>query len=239
MLSGAADGDPGPCTAEESVRRAGRGTGPPPPGRVGLTWAGCNVAATPVGYHLPGNAGPAREEEDVRRSPPGSVQRATWSDASNGEGMMGDDMRDLYQRAVESFGARVHAVGDDQWHLPPPCTEWAVHTLVNPLVYEMRWSVPLFAGGTIAEVGARFEGDLLGDDPNGAWDAAAEQAVTVVRDDGVMERTVHLSFGDVPAQEYAQQLHADLLIHGWDLARATGGGDRLDPGLGQACASGV
>ena len=78
---------------------------------------------------------------------------------------MSDDMRERYQRAVEAFGARVHAVGDDQWHLPTPCTEWDVHALVNHLVYEMRWSVPLFAGGTIAEVGDRFEGDLLGDDP--------------------------------------------------------------------------
>jgi uncharacterized protein (TIGR03086 family) len=151
--------------------------------------------------------------------------------------MMGDDMRNLYQRAVESFGARVHAVGDDQWHLPTPCTEWDVHALINHLVYEMRWSVPLFAGGTIAEVGDRFEGDLLGDDPKGAWNAAAEQAVTAVRDDGVMERTVHLSFGDVPGREYAQQLHADLLIHGWDLARAIGGDERLDSELVHACAT--
>jgi uncharacterized protein (TIGR03086 family) len=150
--------------------------------------------------------------------------------------MMSDDMRELYQRAVGEFGARVHAVGDDQWHLPTPCTEWDVRTLVNHLVYEMRWSVPLFAGRTIAEVGDRFEGDLLGDDPSGVWDDAAGEAVTAIRTDGVLERTVHLSFGDVPGQEYAQQLHADLLIHGWDLARATGGDEALDPDLVQACA---
>ena len=58
-----------------------------------------------------------------------------------------------------------------------------------------------------------------------------------MRADGVLERMVHLSFGDVPGQEYAQQLHADLLIHGWDLARATGGDEGLDPELVQACAS--
>jgi uncharacterized protein (TIGR03086 family) len=42
---------------------------------------------------------------------------------------------------------------------------------------------------------------------------------------------VHLSFGDVPGQEYVLQLTADLAIHGWDLARATAQDDALDPGV--------
>ena len=37
--------------------------------------------------------------------------------------------------------------------------------LVNHVVYEDVWTVPLMEGATIAEVGDRFEGDLLGDDP--------------------------------------------------------------------------
>jgi uncharacterized protein (TIGR03086 family) len=147
------------------------------------------------------------------------------------------DVADLYRRAIDLFGARVHAVKDDQWHLPTPCTEWDVRAVVNHLTYEMRWAVPLFQGKTIEEVGDSFEGDLLGDDPKGAWDDAAEQAAATVRPDGVMERLVHLSFGDVPGSEYAMQLHADLLIHGWDLARATGGDERLDPELVQACST--
>ena len=51
-----------------------------------------------------------------------------------------------------------------------------------------------------------------------------------------MERTVHLSFGDFPGREYAMQLFADLLVHGWDLARATGQDETLDPELVAACA---
>ncbi len=51
-----------------------------------------------------------------------------------------------------------------------------------------------------------------------------------------MERTVHLSFGDFPGSEYAMQLFADLLVHGWDLARATGQDETLDPELVAACA---
>jgi uncharacterized protein (TIGR03086 family) len=147
------------------------------------------------------------------------------------------DVAELYRRAIDLFGAQVHAVKDDQWHLPTPCTEWDVRAVVNHLTYEMRWAVPLFQGKTIEEVGDRFEGDLLGDDPKGAWDDAAGQAAAAVRADGVMERPVHLSFADVPGSEYAMQLQADLLVNGWDLARATGGDERLDPGLVQACSA--
>jgi uncharacterized protein (TIGR03086 family) len=143
---------------------------------------------------------------------------------------------ELHRRACESFGQRVAAVGPNQWHLPTPDAEWDVHTLVNHLVYENRWTVPLFAGATIAEIGDRFEGDLLGDDPLAAWRDSSSQAISAVQEPGAMERTVHLSFGDVPGSEYAWQLFTDHLIHGWDLARAIGADERLDPELVDACA---
>jgi hypothetical protein len=44
-------------------------------------------------------------------------------------------------------------------------------------------------------------------------------------------RITHLSFGDTPADEYARSVAADLLIHAWDLAAATGGDRRFDPDL--------
>ena len=146
------------------------------------------------------------------------------------------DQADLHRRAVEEFGARVRAVADDQWELPTPCADWNVRQLVNHLVYENRWTVPLMNGGTIAEVGDRYEGDLLGDDPKGAWADASAAAVRSVRADGALERTVHLSAGPTPATEYVNQLFADHLIHAWDLARAVGADERLDPELVEACA---
>jgi uncharacterized protein (TIGR03086 family) len=148
-----------------------------------------------------------------------------------------NEIRDLFRSAVAEFGERVHAIRDSQLQAPTPCSDWDVRALVNHLVNEMRWAPPLLGGRTIAEVGDRFDGDLLGDDPKRAWDAAAREAVAAVDAEGGMERTVHLSFGDVPGSEYTRQLFADLLIHGWDLARAIGADERLDPGLVDACAA--
>jgi nitrilase len=170
---------------------------------------------------------------DARRRVQVSVEQ---DEPDRREPTMGTDASELHRRAVEAFGANVHAVRDDQWELPTPCREWNVRQLVNHLVYENRWTAPIFAGRTIAEVGDRFEGDLLGDDPRAAWDDSAKEAVAAVQEPGALGRTVHLSFGDVPGSEYAMQLFADHLIHGWDLARAIGAEDGLDRELVDACA---
>jgi uncharacterized protein (TIGR03086 family) len=147
------------------------------------------------------------------------------------------DQAALHRRAVAEFDARVRAVGDDQWELPTPCSDWSVRQLVNHLVYEDRWTVPLMEGTTIAEVGDRYEGDLLGDDPKGAWAESSAEAVAAVQADGALGQMVDLSSGPTPATEYVSQLFADHLIHAWDLARAVGADDRLNPELVEACAA--
>ncbi len=52
-----------------------------------------------------------------------------------------------------------------------------------------------------------------------------------------LDSTVHLSFGDVPAEEYLWQLTADALVHSWDLARATGQDEDLDESVVPASAA--
>ncbi len=138
-----------------------------------------------------------------------------------------DERQQRYVDALAAFGAKVHAVKAEQWTNPTPCTEWNVRALVNHLVYENLWAPELFAGRTVSEVGERFDGDQLGDDPVTAWDRSAVGAEAAVRDGGAMERLVHLSFGDVPGAEYTWQLFTDLVVHGWDLARGIEADDTI------------
>lgn len=145
------------------------------------------------------------------------------------------DAQEMHARALHGFIDRVHEIGPEQWSLPTPCTEWNVHDLVNHLAGENRWMPPILAGLTVDDVGHALDGDLLGDDPVQAFDDSAEEALAAAGQPGVLDRTVHLSFGDVPGTEYARQLTADFLIHTWDLAKATGGDTRLDPELVNAC----
>ena len=131
---------------------------------------------------------------------------------------------------MAEFVSRLDSVGD-QWAAPTPCPDWDVRALVNHIVGEDLWTVPLMEGATIEEVGDRFDGDLLGDDPVAAARGAADAATIATGSGVVAGRTVHLSFGDTPAEEYAYQLAADHLVHGWDLAAAVGGDRQFDPEL--------
>src|SRR4051794_35339446 len=104
------------------------------------------------------------------------------------------DQVKLHGIAAEDFDRRVASIGADQWNEPTPCTDWDVHTLVNHLVYEAKWAPELFAGKTVSEVGDRYEGDQLGDEPVGAWRSSNERARAAIAEPGALERTVHLSF---------------------------------------------
>jgi uncharacterized protein (TIGR03086 family) len=137
----------------------------------------------------------------------------------------------LYRRTVDAWTERVGAVGAEQWDQPTPCSDWTVRDLVNHVVGEDRWTVPLVEGRTIEEVGGSLDGDLLGDDPVAAALDAAMAATKVTADKLPEGGAVHLSYGEEQLGEYVSQLAADHLVHAWDLAVATGGERELDPDL--------
>jgi uncharacterized protein (TIGR03086 family) len=101
---------------------------------------------------------------------------------------------------------------------------------VNHVVGELLWIPSMLDGKTIADVGDRFEGDILGDDSKATATRARDDALRAA-DTVDLERTVHLSYGDEPAGQYLGEVGADVLIHSWDLARATGGDERLPADL--------
>ena len=141
------------------------------------------------------------------------------------------DLGTLYARTVEGWAERVNAVPADRWDDPTPCRDWTVRDLVNHVCSEDRWTAPLVEGATVEDVGDRFDGDLLGKDPISSALAAAAEATRAVAQQLPEHRPVHLSYGEEQLDEYLLQLAADHLIHGWDLAVATGGDPRLDPAL--------
>ncbi len=141
------------------------------------------------------------------------------------------DLGTMYRRTMESWAVRVNDVRPEQWDDPTPCTDWTVRELVNHVVGEDRWTVPLMRGRTIEEVGSDLDGDLLGDDPIASALHAAADAESVVAETLPSGGKVHLSYGEEEMAEYVHQIAADHLVHGWDLAAATGGDTRLDTAL--------
>ena len=144
------------------------------------------------------------------------------------------DLLEAHGAAMHEFDRRVQLIADEQWTNPTPDTEWSVRDLVEHLVGEQLWVPLLLGGATIEEVGDRFDGDNLGDDPKTAWSLAITGARNAWLAPGATERTVHLSFGDTPAAEYAWQMITDLAVHAWDLARGIGADDDLPAELCEA-----
>ncbi|MGH8975254.1 MAG: TIGR03086 family metal-binding protein [Acidimicrobiia bacterium] len=113
----------------------------------------------------------------------------------------------------------VDGIKPDQLDLPTPCSEWDVRALLAHMVGVNEVFAAAVRG---EEPGATSEDDILGDDPAGAYRRSMEEALAAWSTPDVLEQTLHLPFGHMPAA-FAIGLHfIDNLVHRWDLAVATG-----------------
>lgn len=131
-------------------------------------------------------------------------------------------MLEAHGSALSGFDWLVKAIGPADWAAPTPNPGWTVRDLLNHLVAEQLWVPELLGGADLAEVGDRFDGDVLGDDPVGSWTSAATDAREALLRPGALDQEVHLDYGLAPAEEYAWQMTLDLAVHGWDLAEGIG-----------------
>jgi uncharacterized protein (TIGR03086 family) len=128
------------------------------------------------------------------------------------------DLIDRYNDAAEGFTVRLDAVGDDQWTNPTPCTDWDVRQLVDHVI-TIQQQIPEGLGVPVADDSA---------EPEEKWNAVRAAAVKALRQPGVLERTMPGRAGDVPVEMALMPRLSDLILHSWDLARATGGDEAVD-----------
>ena len=146
-----------------------------------------------------------------------------------------DDIVVLHRQALASTRRFVAGVSATQWSAPTPCAGWDTRAVLNHVVAGNLWAAELAGGKTIADVGDRLEGDLLGRDPLAAYESSAETAGDAFAVPGALEAPCAVSYGPVPGSVYAGHRFIDVLIHGWDLATATGQDPTLDPTLVAGC----
>jgi uncharacterized protein (TIGR03086 family) len=144
------------------------------------------------------------------------------------------DLAEMHAQALDATRKMVAAVGDGQWADESVCEDWTVRELVNHIVTGNDWAEELASGKTIEEVGDRFDGDVLGDDPLAAYDDSAARASAVFRAPGAMDAPCAVSYGPVPGSVYCGHRFLDVLVHGWDVAKSTGQDTTLDPTLVEA-----
>jgi uncharacterized protein (TIGR03086 family) len=136
---------------------------------------------------------------------------------------------DLLSRAGEGFARRLARVQPDQWTAPTPCTEWDVQALVNHVVGANRRYTLLLHGATAGEVDATRTVDHLGRDPVNSFVTTATELNAAFREPGALNRTAHHPAGEHTGAQLLEMRVLDVAVHTWDLARAIGADESLDP----------
>ncbi len=117
----------------------------------------------------------------------------------------------------------VRGVKPDQLDAPTPCRDWDVGTLTNHLL-QVVTALDL-AGRGQPVPSDLWERDLPRDDGGARFEETARGAVAAWE---TSPETVRIGSAEMPAGFAATMFATDLVIHGWDLARATGQDYRVD-----------
>jgi uncharacterized protein (TIGR03086 family) len=128
-----------------------------------------------------------------------------------------------YRRRADVFDATVAAVGPDDWGRPSPCAEWDARDVVRHVV-DMHHVMLRPYGRSAADA------PTVDDDPLAAFRAARAEVEAILDDRELATRTTESPAGTLAGADMVDQVaSADLVIHRWDLARATGQDDAIDP----------
>ncbi|MEJ8281027.1 TIGR03086 family metal-binding protein [Pseudonocardia spirodelae] len=142
------------------------------------------------------------------------------------------DPRPAWFAALDWVTGLARAVPPERMADPTPCDGFDVRTLLAHLVTTLRRPAAM-AAGTDPTAAPLVSEDVL-DDPAGAYvrEAATLRAAWSGDDGAALLGTVHrLPFGEVPARAALAVYLNETLVHGWDLAVATGQDPEADPEL--------
>ena len=112
---------------------------------------------------------------------------------------------------------------------PSPCIGWDVRATLNHLL-GTTWMFTLVNQGQAADEDA---GDVIGDDANLAVIAAAKENLASWRQPGAFDGDRSYFFGTFPAMGAAMLNLEEVVVHNWDVAKATGVELVIDPAVGQ------
>lgn len=134
--------------------------------------------------------------------------------------------------AFDSTGQVMANVRSDSLGMPTPCTDWDVRGLINHTTGVVK---------RFERVAARQEpsssqpDDLVGDDPASIFRDVAAATLAAWSAPGALEGSCRLPMGvEVPAEVAVGINLTDVLVHGWDLAKATAQDPTLDPAVANA-----
>ncbi len=130
----------------------------------------------------------------------------------------------LYEAAAAQMERLIAAVQPGQLDDPTPCTQWRVRDLINHVVGGNLRFVAIVAGTPPPDRGV----DHLGGDPLGAFRSSVKALSEAFAEHDVLSHSYSTPIGDGPGELLVRMRMDELVVHGWDLARATGRSTDLD-----------
>jgi uncharacterized protein (TIGR03086 family) len=130
---------------------------------------------------------------------------------------------DRYRRHADAFERKVAVVRSDQWANRSPCEAWSARDVVDHIVS--------MHGVMLRPVDrAPSPAPSVSDDPLGAFQAARADVEAVLDDHELAVAECETPNGRMTVEQQIDEVVSDdLVLHGWDLARATQQDDTMEP----------
>ena len=135
---------------------------------------------------------------------------------------MDSSIADRYRAHADAFQRKVAATRPDQWDNQSPCDEWTARDVVGHIVV-MHAAMLQPVGRTLSPA------PPVQQDPLAAFNSARADVEALLMDPDVASRQIDTPGGPMTVEEHVDQVISDdMVLHGWDLARATGQDETID-----------
>jgi uncharacterized protein (TIGR03086 family) len=132
------------------------------------------------------------------------------------------NLADLLDDGYAWTGKRIAAVQPSDLSAPTPCTEWNLRQLLNHTLGALDLHLDAAAGLPVDRSRSHPDTDRFGTEPAAAFAAIVARGARAWREPGVVDGTWTLPMGSIPGS-IVMMLHlTEVVVHGWDIGRATG-----------------
>jgi len=144
---------------------------------------------------------------------------------------------ELYEGAVQQMLPILGGVKEDQLDIGTPCTDWNVQALITHQlkVAQVFYDIIAETGAADPSIMGALSDPLPPEGGQAAFEAGTAKILKAIKARGKLEKVLDTPFGQMPAGHCLMIAFGDIVIHKWDLAKATNQDTSIDSGLAEAC----
>jgi uncharacterized protein (TIGR03086 family) len=141
---------------------------------------------------------------------------------------------ELYEGARDYLLPILRGISSGQLTEATPCAEWNVQQLINHNLLVAEYVHGLLTGGPGVNPG-EVSGPLPTEGAEEAFASGTSKVLEAIKGAGMLEKVINTPFGEMPAGNFMMFPFGDILIHKWDLAKATNQDVSMDSSMADAC----